>query len=89
MNASFQANRRLRLGFVGGGPDSGIGPMHRHAALLDGQFDLVAGAFSTQSGRNEAAGRAYGVGGERIYASFAEMAEREARRPDEIGRAHV
>lgn len=84
MNASFQANRRLRLGFVGGGPDSGIGPMHRHAALLDGQFDLVAGAFSTHGGRNESAGRAYGVGGERVYASFAEMAEREARRPDGI-----
>ena len=33
--------QRLRLGFVGGGLDSGIGSTHRYAATLDGQFEIV------------------------------------------------
>ena len=41
--------RRLRLGLVGGGPGSFIGPVHRAAALLDRRFDLVAGVLSVGS----------------------------------------
>jgi hypothetical protein len=32
---------------VGGGPGAFIGAVHRMAAELDGQMELVAGAFSS------------------------------------------
>ena len=37
--------RKIRYGMVGGGPDAFIGAVHRKAAALDGEIDLVAGAF--------------------------------------------
>ena len=39
--------RKLRYGMVGGGPGAFIGAVHRKAAALDGEIDLVAGAFSS------------------------------------------
>ena len=47
--------RRLRMGVVGGGPGSFIGPMHRAAALLDGRFELVAGVLSSDAEKSRAA----------------------------------
>ena len=49
MNNSRSAPRRLRLGMVGGGTGAYIGNIHRVAARLDGQFDLIAGAFEGYS----------------------------------------
>ena len=40
-------NRKLRMGMVGGGRDAFIGAVHRMAANLDGQIELVAGCFSS------------------------------------------
>jgi len=37
--------RKLRYGMVGGGQNAFIGAVHRMAANLDGQIELVAGAF--------------------------------------------
>ena len=37
--------RKIRYGMVGGGPDAFIGAVHRQAAALDGEIELVAGAF--------------------------------------------
>ena len=42
---------RLRFGMVGGGPGAFIGEVHRMAATLDGEAELVAGAFSLWPGR--------------------------------------
>ncbi len=39
--------RRLRLGVIGGGPGSFIGPIHRAAALLDRHFEIVGGVLSS------------------------------------------
>ena len=36
-------NRKLRYGMVGGGPGAFIGAVHRQAAALDGEIELVAG----------------------------------------------
>jgi predicted dehydrogenase len=74
----------LRLGFVGGGAASSIGPMHWHASRFDATFQLVAGAFSADAQRNHAAGEAYGVAPERVYDSFEQMALAESRRTDGI-----
>lgn len=73
---------RIRLGMVGGGRGAFIGAVHRIAARLDDQYELVAGAFSSDPERSAASAADLGV--ERSYDSFAEMARREARRRDGI-----
>lgn len=74
----------IRFGMVGGGQGAFIGGVHRIAARIDGQFDLVAGAFSSDAERARASGRELGISDDRNYASFAEMAKAEAKRPDGI-----
>ncbi|MEY4696805.1 MAG: hypothetical protein RIT14_1233 [Pseudomonadota bacterium] len=75
---------RIRLGMVGGGRDAFIGAVHRIAARLDDQYELVAGCFSSNPEKSAASGADLGVDPKRSYASFAEMALREARRRDGI-----
>ena len=75
---------RIRLGMVGGGRDAFIGAVHRIAARLDDQYELVAGCFSASAEKSMASGADLGVDPKRSYASFAEMAAREARRKDGI-----
>lgn len=73
--------RRLRYGMVGGGPGAFIGEVHRQAAALDGEIELVAGAFSANAERSARQGELLGLDPERAYASFQDMAEREAELP--------
>jgi len=61
--------RRLRLAVIGGGPGSFIGAMHRHAAALDGRYELVAAALSSDPARSIQAGQELGLAPERAYAS--------------------
>jgi len=75
---------RIRLGMVGGGQDAFIGAVHRIAARLDDAYVLVAGALSSTPERARRSGHDLGLAEDRIYADFAEMAEREAARPDGI-----
>lgn len=72
---------RIRLGMVGGGQGAFIGAVHRIAARMDGQFDLVAGALSSDPERARASAAELGI---RSYADFAEMARAEAARPDGV-----
>jgi len=67
---------------VGGGRGAFIGAVHRIASRIDDQYDLVAGAFSSDPERSAASAADLGVA--RSYGSFAEMAAREARRKDGI-----
>lgn len=71
----------LRLGMVGGGEGAFIGAVHRMAAALDGDWNLVAGAFSTDAGRNERTGMQLGLEPQRIYASFDAMIAAEQALP--------
>lgn len=73
---------RIRLGMVGGGRGAFIGAVHRIAARLDDQYELVAGAFSSDPDKSAASAADLGVA--RAYGSFAEMAQREAKRKDGI-----
>ena len=73
---------RIRLGMVGGGRGAFIGAVHRIAARLDDQYELVAGAFSSDPDR--AAASAADLGVARSYASYEEMAAKESRRKDGI-----
>ena len=76
--------RPIRLGMVGGGKDAFIGAVHRIAARLDGEFELVAGALSSTPERARESGRALGLDPARSYDDFTEMARRESRRKDGI-----
>jgi predicted dehydrogenase len=74
--------RRIPLGMVGGGRGAFIGAVHRIAARLDDHYELVAACLASDPDR--AAASAADLGVARSYASFAEMAAREARRKDGI-----
>ena len=63
---------------VGGGPGAFIGAVHRMAAALDGEYDLVAGAFASRPEGSREQGRSLGMDSRRVYGSFHEMAEAEA-----------
>ena len=70
---------RIRLGMVGGGAGAFIGAVHRIAARIDDQFDLVAGALSASPDKAIASGRDLGLDPARTYASYRDMAIREAK----------
>ncbi|ARU01901.1 Gfo/Idh/MocA family protein [Yoonia vestfoldensis] len=72
----------LKLGMVGGGRGAFIGGVHRIAARLDGHWELVAGAFSSDPKRAATSAAELGIAAERSYGSFVEMAKAEAARPD-------
>jgi predicted dehydrogenase len=74
---------KLRLGMVGGGTGAFIGEVHRKAASLDGKFDLVCGAFSSNPEKSEKTGNELGLSPSRVYGSFAEMFEKEAALPED------
>ena len=71
------AQRRLRIGMIGGGPGAFIGGVHRIALSMDGVFELVAGAFSSDPARSREAGVELGIDPERVYGSFEAMVARE------------
>lgn len=75
-------NRKLRYGMVGGGPGAFIGAVHRKAAALDGEIELVAGAFSSDPEKSRRQGRELNLDPARVYGSFEEMADREAALPE-------
>lgn len=77
-------DRRLRFALIGGGPGSFIGGIHRIAAELDREIELVAGAFSSDAGRSAQAGAAYRIDPARAYPDMATMLRAEAARPDGI-----
>jgi predicted dehydrogenase len=74
--------RRLRLAVVGGGPGSVIGEVHRIAARLDGHYEIVASALSSDPERARRAGVAIGVPEDRAYPSARALIETEVKRAD-------
>lgn len=66
---------------VGGGQGAFIGGVHRMAAALGQQIDLVAGCFSRDPANTQQTGRELYLDPARCYADFETMAEAEARRP--------
>lgn len=74
--------RKLRMGMIGGGPDAFIGAVHRMAANLDGQIELVCGAFSSNAEKSKASGKSLYLNRNRSYSSYAEMIKRERELPE-------
>jgi len=77
-------HERIKLGMVGGGQGAFIGAVHRIAARLDDRFELVAGALSSNPERAASSAAELGIEQTRSYASFEDMAIKEAARPDGI-----
>jgi predicted dehydrogenase len=75
---------RIRLGMVGGGEGAFIGAVHRLAARMDDQYELVAGALSSTPAKANRSAASLGIARDRSYADFQTMAEREAAREDGI-----
>ncbi|HEY3405880.1 MAG TPA: Gfo/Idh/MocA family oxidoreductase [Ohtaekwangia sp.] len=73
--------RKLRMGMVGGGLTSFIGPVHRKAAGIDGEIELVCGAFSIDPAESKATGESLYLNPKRVYATYPEMFEKEAKLP--------
>ncbi len=71
----------LRMGMVGGGPGAFIGDVHRRAACLEGDVELVAGAFSASPAKSRRKGRELGLSRARVYGSYLDMVERERAMP--------
>ena len=66
---------------VGGGRGAFIGGVHRIAAALDGQIELVCGAFSADPGKSKASGADLFLPPDRCYGTFAEMIAAEKALP--------
>ncbi|MBX4928114.1 Gfo/Idh/MocA family protein [Rhizobium binae] len=81
IEASSEQTRepRIRLGMVGGGAGAFIGAVHRIAARIDDQYDLIAGALSSTPEKAVQSGRDLGLDPSRTYSSYREMAIREAK----------
>jgi len=73
---------KLRLGMIGGGQGAFIGAVHRIAARIDGDYELVCGAFSSNAEKSKASGAALGLSPERSYASYEELIEKEKQLPE-------
>ena len=67
---------------VGGGPGAFIGQVHRMAAALDGGYQLIAGAFSSDPAKSQETARDLGLDPSRAYDSYEEMAESEYALPE-------
>ena len=76
--------QKLKLGMVGGGRGAFIGGIHRIASRIDGAWDLVAGALSSDPERAAASAVDLGIDPMRSYASYSDMATAEAARADGI-----
>lgn len=75
--------RKLKFGMVGGGQGAFIGAVHRIAASMDAQAELVAGCFSRDHDNTRLTGQQLYLDPSRCYESFARMAEREAALPED------
>lgn len=67
---------------VGGGRGAFIGAVHRMAAALDGQIDLVCGAFSSSAEKSKLSGEDFYLDPDRVYGSYQEMIEKEKQLPE-------
>lgn len=72
---------KIRMGMVGGGAGAFIGGIHRMAALMDGEIELVCGAFSSDPQRSIESGTALHLDPVRCYSSYQTMFAAEAKLP--------
>ena len=84
MGLKEEFGRKLRIGIIGGGPESWIGHMHRGAAEFDGMFEVVAGVFSSDKARSKEKGAQLGIAPDRAYGDVDDLCATERTRRDPI-----
>ena len=75
-------SRKIRMGMIGGGRGAFIGAVHRMAAALDGEIELVCGAFSSNAKKSKASGKDLFLPANRVYKDFKEMILAEKKLPE-------
>lgn len=75
-------SRKLRMGMIGGGRGAFIGAIHRMAAGIDGQIELVAGALHVDPEEALLSGQDLFLDPKRTYKSYHEMFEKESQLPE-------
>lgn len=74
--------RKIRMGMVGGGRGAFIGAVHRIAAQMDGDIEMVCGALSSDPEKSKLSGADWYLPESRAYGSFSEMIEKEKTLPE-------
>ena len=77
-------SKKLKLGIIGGGPNSWIGHVHRISSRFDDKYEIVAGVFSRDSKQSTSFGKSIGVSEDRCYSNYLTMANKESLREDKI-----
>lgn len=72
---------KIRMGMIGGGSGAFIGAVHRMAASIDNEIELVCGAFSSSAEKSIASGRALMLPEQRCYPDFQTMVDAESKLP--------
>ena len=83
-NDQLNNKNKIKIGFVGGGPNSFIGYTHRLAARFDNRFDFVAGVFSRDKNKSKEFGKSLGLDTDRCYNDYKIMAKKESARSDGV-----
>ena len=83
-NDQLGNNKKIRIGFVGGGANSFIGYSHRLASRFDNRFEFVAGVFSRDIKKSISFGQSLGLAKDRCYNNYISMAKKESQRNDGI-----
>ena len=83
-NDQLNNKNKIKIGFVGGGPNSFIGYTHRLAARFDNRFEFVAGVFSKDKKKSKEFGRSLGLDSDRCYNDYKIMAKQELARHDGV-----
>jgi predicted dehydrogenase len=76
--------KKIRLGMIGGGHGSFIGAVHRKAAALDGHYELVCGAFSSDPEHSAQTGKELSLSPDRVYGTYTDMLKSEATLPADL-----
>lgn len=74
--------KKIRMGMVGGGKGAFIGAIHRIAAFMDGDIELICGAFNSNHQRCIESGKSLYIAEQRCYASYQDMFKAEAVLPE-------
>ena len=75
--------RKIRMGMVGGGPSAFIGGVHRIAARLDGEIELVSGVFGRDPAKSRACAEELYLDPARGYADYQSMIKAELALPED------
>ena len=80
--AKSRQGRKIKMGMIGGSLEAFIGAVHRRGAHLDGEIELVCGAFSSSAQKSKETGEALYLDPARVYASYEDMILKEKELPE-------